>query len=181
MKEAKEVVALEKSEKTTGGAKLILGILAVAAVAGVVGFVVYRIRGKAAAEEALKRDLEAQTLAGEGSISVNGKVKPKWTGGGGGGGGGAGYGGKGYDDALKNTVSDYDAETLSTKECAAPVGGGIAASCGLNGSARASILVKNGRAVGVTVTTDPSQPGVNSCMAGAIQGLSWRSVSGATG
>ena len=74
-----------------------------------------------------------------------------------------------------------DAETLSTKECAAPIGGDIAGGCGLNGSATAKVVVKNGRAQGVTVTTDPPQPGVNSCMSARISGLSWRAVPGVTG
>jgi hypothetical protein len=59
-----------------------------------------------------------------------------------------------------------------------PIAGSIAGGCGLNGSASAKVVVKNGKALGVTVNTDPSQPGVNSCMAARIQGLSWRSVPG---
>ncbi|MRG90485.1 hypothetical protein [Polyangium spumosum] len=35
--------------------------------------------------------------------------------------------------------------------------------------------VQNGRAVGVTVTTNPSNPGLNSCIAGQVRGLSFPS------
>ncbi|MGZ3418981.1 MAG: hypothetical protein ACXVEE_14005 [Polyangiales bacterium] len=179
IKEQKDVAVAEKAEKRAGAAKGTIGIIAVAALLGVVALVYWRIQKGREEEAKRKADEEALSIAGEGSIAGKAKEKPKFAGGGGGGGGG--FGGKSYEDALKNSVSDMDAETLSTKECSAPVGGDIAASCGLNGSATAKIVVKNGRAIGVTVTTDPSQPGVNSCMAGRINGLSWRSVPGTTG
>jgi hypothetical protein len=176
--EQKAVVVAEKREAVAAAGKTTIGILAVAGVLTVAGLVFWRIQAKRAEDAKRKADEDALSIAGEGSIAGAKKAAaaPKWAGGGGGGGGG-----KSYDDALKNSVSDMDAETLSTKECAAPIGGDIAGACGLNGSATAKVVVKNGRAQGVTVTTDPSQPGVHSCMAGRIQGLSWRSVPGATG
>lgn len=178
--EAKAVVAAEKREKTAGAAKGTIAAVVVVGVLAVVGLVVWRIRASAAADEAKKKSDDALVVAGEGSVKGKEKDKPKVAAGGGGGGGG-GWGGKSYDEAMKNTVSDSESETLSVAECAAPVGGGIAANCGLNGKATAKYYVKNGKAVGVSVTTDPPQPGVNSCMAAAIGGLSWKSVSGATG
>ncbi|MBK9263388.1 MAG: hypothetical protein IPM54_26735 [Polyangiaceae bacterium] len=47
--------------------------------------------------------------------------------------------------------------------------------CGVPPSTEVNICaaVQNGRAVGVTVTTRPSNPGVNSCVAGAVRGLSF--------
>lgn len=176
--EQKAVVVAEKRENIAAAGKTTFGILAVAGVITVAGLVFWRIQAKRADDAKRRADEEALSIAGEGSIAAAKKAQAPKVGGGGGGGG---FGGKSYDDALKNSVSDMDAETLSMKECAAPVGGDIAASCGLNGSATAKIVVKNGRAAGVTVTTDPSQPGVNSCMSGRISGLSWRSVPGATG
>ncbi len=176
--EQKAVVVAEKREAVAAAGKTTIGILAVAGVLTVAGLVFWRIQAKRAEDAKRKADEDALSIAGEGSIAGAKKAAaaPKF-----GGGGGGGFGGKSYDDALKNSVSDMDAETLSTKECAAPIGGDIAGSCGLNGSATAKVVVKNGRAAGVTVTTDPSQPGVNSCMAGRIQGLSWRAVPGVTG
>ncbi|GAC1351543.1 MAG: hypothetical protein NVSMB1_05580 [Polyangiales bacterium] len=178
VKEAKAVVALERAEKTGGAVKGTLGILALLALVAMVGLVVWRIKGKADEEARRKQSEEAQSIDGEGSIAAKAREKARRTGGAP---GALAAGGKGYDEAMKSTVSDFEADTLSSKECAAPVGGNIAAGCGLNGSARAQILVKAGKAVGVTVTTDPSQPGVNSCMSSTIRGLSWRSVPGATG
>lgn len=177
--EKKAVVVAEKREAVAAAGKTTIGILAVAGVLTVAGLVFWRIQAKRAEDAKRRADEEALSIAGEGSIAALKKAAAPKVGGGGGGGGG--FGGKSYDDALKNSVSDMEAETLSTKECAAPVSGGIAAGCGLNGSATAKIVVKNGRAAGVTVTTDPSQPGVNSCMAAQISGLSWRSVPGVTG
>jgi hypothetical protein len=47
--------------------------------------------------------------------------------------------------------------------------------CGVPRSMRVSICaaVQNGRAVGVTVTTNPPQPGVASCVAGQVRGMSF--------
>jgi len=177
--EQKAVVVAENREKVAAGAKTTIGIVAVAAVIAIVVVVALKIKKSRDEEAARKLDQNAVSIEGAGSIAGKKKDPPKVAGGGGGGGGG--FGGKSYEDALKNTVSDMEAETLGTKECAAPISGDIAGGCGLNGSATAKVVVKNGRAVGVTVTTDPSQPSVNSCMAGRISGLSWRSVSGATG
>ena len=178
--EKKAVGVAEKREMVAAAGKTTFGIIAVAGVIAVAGLVFWRIQAKRADDAKRRADEEALSIAAEGSIAAAKKASAPKVGGGGGGGGGA-WGGKSYDDALKNSVSDMEADTLSMKECAAPVGGDIAGSCGLNGSATAKIVVKNGRAAGVTVTTDPSQPGVNSCMSGRISSLSWRSVSGATG
>ncbi len=176
--EQKAVVVAEQREKVAAAGKTTIGILAVAGVLTVAGLIFWRIQAKRAEDAKRRAAEEALSIAGEGSIAAAKKAAaaPKV-----GGGGGGGFGGKSYEDALKNSVSDMEADTLSTKECAAPIGGDIAGSCGLNGSATAKVVVKNGRAQGVTVTTDPSQPGVNSCMAARIQGLSWRAVPGVTG
>lgn len=49
--------------------------------------------------------------------------------------------------------------------------------CGVpsNMSVTICAAVQNGRAVGVTVTTDPKNPGIGSCIAGAVRGLSFPS------
>lgn len=178
IKENKAVAQAERVEKAAGAAKGTIGAIAVVAVIAVVGVVVWRIQAKRAEEEARKRD-EAMQVAGEGSIKGQAVAqKPKYAGGGGGGGGY--YGGKSYEDALKNSVSDNDAEGISMAECSA-VGGGIAASCGLNGSATAKFVVQNGHVKGVSVSTNPSQPGVESCMKAAIGGVGFRNMPAATG
>ena len=180
VKETKEVAAAEQMEKATGAAKGTIGIIAIVAAIVVVGLVAWRIKGKAD-EEARRKSEEAMSLQGEGNVKGQeaAKNKPKYTGVGGGG-GGAGYGGKSYDEALKNSISDNDSEGISMAECGA-VGGGVAGACGLNGKATAKFMVQGGRVKGVSVTTDPSQPGVESCMRSAIGGMSFRNMPAATG
>src|SRR5207248_1912188 len=148
IKETKAVAQAERVEKATGAAKGTIGIIAFLAALAVVGVIVWRIQAKKAEEEARKRD-EAMQVAGEGSIKgQNVAQKPKAAGGGGGGGY---YGGKSYDEALNNSVSDNDADGISMAECSA-VGGGVAGGCGLNGTATAKFVVQNGRVKGVSVS-----------------------------
>ncbi|GAC1553335.1 MAG: hypothetical protein NVS3B10_15130 [Polyangiales bacterium] len=178
VKETKAVAQAERSEKAAGAAKGTFGIIAVIAAIAVVGVVVWRIQAKRAEDEQRKARDAAMQVAGEGSIKGQTvATKPKFAGGGGGGGG---YGGKSYDDALKNTVSGNDEEGISMSECSA-VGGGVAAGCGLSGSATAKFVVQAGHVKGVSVSTDPPQPGVESCMKGAIGGMSFRNMPAATG
>jgi hypothetical protein len=49
------------------------------------------------------------------------------------------------------------------------------AACSVPASTKVTVCaaVQNGRAVGVTVTTDPSTPSLNSCIAGQVRGLSF--------
>jgi hypothetical protein len=177
VKEEKEVAKAEKVERAAGAAKGTIGIIAFVAVCAIVGVVVWRIQAKKAEEEARKRD-EAMQVAGEGSIKGQTVAqKPKA---GVGGGGGGYYNGKSYDEALNNSVSGNDDEGISMAECSA-VGGGVAGGCGLNGSATAKFVVQAGRVKGVSVSTNPSQPGVEACMKAAIGGMSFRNMPAATG
>ncbi len=85
-----------------------------------------------------------------------------------------------FEEALKSQVTEADADTLTTKECASPVGGQLAAVCGLTGKASASLAVRNGRLIGATVTSEPDQPTVNECLRDRIRALTWRAVPGVT-
>jgi eukaryotic-like serine/threonine-protein kinase len=55
--------------------------------------------------------------------------------------------------------------------------GGYLNSCGVPSNMEVNICaaVQNGRAVGVTVSTRPSNPGISSCVAGAVRGLGFPS------
>ncbi len=55
--------------------------------------------------------------------------------------------------------------------------GSYVAACGApsNMSVNVCAAVQNGRAVGVTVTTNPSNPGISSCIAGRVRGMSFPS------
>ena len=177
VKEQKAVVLAERSEKTAGAFKGTIGVMLVIGVVAVCGVVAWKIKGSH--DDAQRdRDTSNVSISGEGSISTakTAPPKPKWTGGAGGG----GYAGTSYDDALKNSVSGNEEEGISMGECA-QAGGDIALGCGLSGKATAKFVVQGGRTKGVSVVTDPPQPGVNSCMAARIGSMSWRNMPAATG
>jgi hypothetical protein len=177
IKEAKAVVAAEKREKAAGASKAVIGVIAVAAVIAVAVLVALKIKGQHDEDERKRLAQDNASLKGEGSVAAAQKEKPKPTYGGGGKGGGY-AGGSDFDTALKNSISDMDAESLSPAECGNPIGTGIAAACGLDGKAWVKVAIQNGHALGVTVTTDPDQPGVNSCIASSVRGIAWRSTGG---
>lgn len=83
-----------------------------------------------------------------------------------------------YEDAVKGAASDTEAETLAAAECTSPIGGDLASSCNLAGRASIKLAVRNGKAAGVTVTSDPDQPAANACIKSLVVGLVWRSVPG---
>jgi hypothetical protein len=149
---------------------LVVGVL------GAVVFGIYSIQ-KARAEKAERqKNDEATSIAAEGSVKAKEGEKKKVASGGGGG----GYGGRSAEDALKNAVSGMDDDTLIGGECTGPIGNDVALGCGLSGFARVKAVVQKGRAIGVTVTTEPNNPGVNACMAGRVSGISWKSTPGAS-
>ncbi len=86
-----------------------------------------------------------------------------------------------YDDALKSSVGKGDDAMLSTKECAAPLSGSLALDCGLEGTAKVPGLVKLGKPVGLTVSSQPAQSSFERCMRKRISTTSWPSATGATG
>jgi hypothetical protein len=65
-------------------------------------------------------------------------------------------------------------------ECAAPLGAGIVANCGLSGSAKIHVLVQKGKALGATVTVTPAHPDFVRCVRKEIAAATWKSVPGAT-
>jgi hypothetical protein len=86
-----------------------------------------------------------------------------------------------YETALKASTSNMDDETLSTKECSAPLGGDVAMACHLNGDAKVQVVVQKGKATGVTITMGTPKASFASCMRKKIAAMEWRSVPGATG
>lgn len=90
-------------------------------------------------------------------------------------------GGMSCDGARRKYVEDYDKAAppdLSAGAYGAVLNkGSYLSSCGVPSSMSVSICaaVQNGRAVGVTVTTTPSSPGIASCISGAVRSLSFPS------
>lgn len=85
-----------------------------------------------------------------------------------------------YDVALKSSVSKDTDDTLSMKECAAPVSGGLAAECGLSGSATVKVVVQHGKATGLTVMSTPPKPAFVACMRKKLGEATWKDVAGAS-
>ncbi len=123
------------------------------------------------------------------AVDVSGGLGPGKSGpnaGGGSLGGGSGgrpilAGGMSCEGAQAKYVEDYSKDAppdLTAGAYGAVLNrGGYLNSCGVPPSTEVNICaaVQNGRAVGVTVTTRPSNPGINSCVAGAVRGLSFPS------
>jgi hypothetical protein len=86
-----------------------------------------------------------------------------------------------YETALKASTSKDDDATLSTKECAAPLGGEVAAACHLSGDAKVQVAVQNGKAIGLTVTMSPAKSSFAHCMRKKVAAASWPSLPGVTG
>lgn len=90
-------------------------------------------------------------------------------------------GGMSCEGAQAKYVEDYSKDAppdLSAGAYGAVLNrGGYLNSCGVPPSTEVNVCaaVQNGRAVGVTVSTKPSNPGLNSCIAGAVRGLSFPS------
>ncbi|MGZ3419105.1 MAG: hypothetical protein ACXVEE_14635 [Polyangiales bacterium] len=86
-----------------------------------------------------------------------------------------------YETALKASTSKDDDATLSVKECAAPLGGDVAAACHLAGDAKLQIAVQNGKAIGLTITMTPPKSSFAHCMRKKVAAASWPSQPGVTG
>lgn len=86
-----------------------------------------------------------------------------------------------YDDVIKKSVSKDDDVTLSTKECAAPLGGELASTCHVEGTAKLQVAVQHGKAVGATVSVNPPNREVIRCLRKHVAAETWKDVSGVSG
>ena len=179
--EDKAVIVAAEGDKKRGIAKSILAVSVVIAIAAVLGVWFYlRPRAK---NDQIK-------VAGDrvGTVEVNGDIKGKkktgpGAGGGGGTGGAGGYsGGTSFDSVLNGTNQTIDMNNandtpdLTNQQLAAPLmHAGFVTGCGAPDDMKVTVrvAVKMGRAVGVTVTTNPPSPGVAACIDGAVRRISW--------
>jgi hypothetical protein len=185
VKEKRELEAVVTAEKQGAQYKALIGAAVIAIfLAGAAG-AWFRFRPNR------ERDREIQ---GENSQSVDvdgGLGTGKKTGPGGGpmpGGGAVGpgvhpvlAGGMSCEGARAKYVEDYDKSAppdLSANAYGNVLNKGTYLNaCGVPSNMGVTICaaVQNGRAVGVTVTTTPRNPGISSCVAGAVRGLSFPS------
>lgn len=185
--EEKEVVRAVAAEKKSGITKTLVGAVVVLALAAGIAFFLTRKKGTR------DEDFEIAIDRGSGSVDLDGGIggKRKHPGGGGGGGGGAGGGGgqgggtsgggTSFDDIMNNnnqTVTIGAAQTpdLTRQQLAAPLQhAAFIGACGAPDDMHVTVqvAVKNGRAMGVTVSTNPTSPGVAACVAARVRGLQW--------
>ena len=187
VREEKEVVLAVAKEKKSGIAKIVIGIAVVAAVLAVPA--VWFVAKRGTRNERVAVDIDY----GAGSVDLDGGIKgrKKPTGGGGayhGGGtpGAGGAGGQGgvadngsgsFESALDNNVQEMnmggaDTPDLTRAQLAAPM---RSAGCGIPKGIKVTVqvAVQMGHAVGVSVSTDPPNAGINASCAGWARGLSW--------
>jgi hypothetical protein len=179
--EKREVAKVEKAEKKAGAAKFIIGIVAALALLLVGLFFVVRSVGSRKDTGDLSDDPSAVDLSGGGSLK-GGKKAAKGGGGKGGGGGGGGFvGGMSYEQALASnnqeiTIGAKSGPDLTDAQLAAPMrNAAFISGCGAPNSMKVTVkvAVKNGRAVGVSVYTNPPNPTVAACIDRHVRGLSW--------
>jgi hypothetical protein len=178
--EEKAVVRAADADKKRGVAKSIIAGSVVVALAGVLAVWFFKVRGTHSDEI---------TVAGDrtGTVEVNGDIKGKnkKTGGGGGGGGGGGpgfSGGTSFENILNNnneTVTmgqAQDQPDLTNAQLAAPLRhASFITGCGAPDDMKVTVrvAVKMGRAVGVTVSSNPPSAGVAACVDRSVRGLAW--------
>jgi hypothetical protein len=179
-KEKKEVAQVAAAEKKAGAAKFIIGgILAVALLGVGVAFVVKQVGSRKDGAD-LSDDPSAIDLSGGGSLK--GQKKAATSGGGKGGAGGGFVGGMSYEQALATNNQEINmgggkgGPDLTDAQLAGPMrNAAFISGCGAPDSMKVTVKVaiKMGRAVGVSVYTNPPNPGVQSCVDRHVRGLSW--------
>jgi eukaryotic-like serine/threonine-protein kinase len=182
------VVNLQSKEKKANIAKYIVGGAIAIALVGAGGAWFLQKRAERQAANDTLDDGPGTDLSG-GAGLTGGKRAQAGGGGkgrrGGGAGGAAGGGGGG---SFESAQDNYNEEIkmggpagqpdLTQAQLGAPLnGGGVVTGCGTPGDMKVviQVAVQNGHAVGVTVTTNPSNPGISACIAGRVRGLSWPS------
>jgi eukaryotic-like serine/threonine-protein kinase len=181
--EKKAVIQLEKSEKKAGIAKyLVGGTVAVALLAGATLYLVKKA-GSRTDGSALVDDPNGMDLTSDGGLKGSARAGGGRGGGGRGGGGRAGGGGGGqdYEAALNGNVQEVDMNggggpDLTNAQLSAPMrNASFLGSCGAPNDMKVSVrvAVKMGRAVGVSVTTNPPDGAVASCIDRHVRGISW--------
>lgn len=180
IKEKKEVAQVAAAEKKAGAAKFIIGgVLAVALLGVGVAFVVKQVGSRKDGAD-LSDDPSAIDLSGGGSLK--GSKKASAGGGGRGGGGGGSFpSGMSYEQALASnnqeiTMGAKTGPDLTDAQLAGPMrNAAFISGCGAPDSMKVTVKVaiRMGRAVGVSVYTNPSNGSVASCVDRHVRGLSW--------
>lgn len=184
-KEIERVVIAES--KATRSKAVVIGS-AIAGICGLGVIVFFSVRQFRRTEVDYQGD---QAISIETDAGIKGQTKKgpgggPWTGGGTGPAGGGNYpvlrGGMSCEQAMDTYVTELKMAGNKPDMTAGAYGGvlnngGYVISCGAPMSMTVNICaaIQNGRAVGVTVTTDPPNAGIASCIAGRVRGLGFPS------
>jgi eukaryotic-like serine/threonine-protein kinase len=176
--EKKAVERVAQAEKTAGAAKSTIGILVVLALAAGAALWFFQVRGSR------KDDVEVaddSTL----DLSLDGGIrgqKHRGAGGPGSGGHAAGPGGMSYEAALAANPQQIDMNghatgpDLTNQQLSGPMQNAtFLSACGAPESMKVTVKVaiKMGRAIGVSVYTNPPSGGVAGCVDRAVRNLAW--------
>ncbi len=179
--EKKAVAEVEKSDTRRGIAKTTIGLAVLALLLGGAAIWFFKVRGSR------NDDVDVADDPNASDIELNGGVKgTKHAGGGRGGHGGGGNfpSGMSYEQALNSNNQEVtigagnSGPDLTDSQLSGPLkNGGFISACGAPSSMKVEVRVaiKLGRAIGVTVVTDPPSPGVSSCIDHAVRGMGWPS------
>lgn len=178
----KDVAKVEKAEKKAGIAKFIVGGILAVSLIGVGGTWLVKKVGERKDGGDIGDDPSAIDLTGGGGLK-GGKKAGGGKGGKGGprvGGGGGGAGGASYDEALNEgselNMNGSKTPDLTDQQLHGPMANAsFISGCGAPGDMKVTVrvAVKNGHAVGVSVSTNPPNPGVAGCVDRHVRGLSW--------
>jgi hypothetical protein len=182
--EKKEVAKVESAEKKAGAAKFIVGGLLACTLLGVGGWFIYKQVGSRREGGDVGDDPSALDLAGGGSLKGGKKASAAHGGKGSamGPGGGAFAGGMSYEAAIASNNQEINmggpkgGPDLSDAQLAGPMrNAAFISGCGApdNMKVTVRVAVKMGRAVGVTVYTNPANQQVAACVDRHVRGLGW--------
>ncbi|MDP9148418.1 MAG: hypothetical protein M3O36_00535 [Myxococcota bacterium] len=181
--EEKAVFRAADADKKRGIAKSIVAVSVVLALGGVLAVWFFTRRGTRSETVVVAKDRT-------GTVEVHGDIKGRKravavaaAGGGGGGGGAASYSnGQSFESVLNGNNESVNmgqapgAADLTDAQLSAPLRhASFVSSCGAPDDMKVTVrvAVRMGRAVGVTVGTTPSSPGVAACVDRAVRGLQW--------
>ncbi|MGH7285779.1 MAG: hypothetical protein ACRELY_30030 [Polyangiaceae bacterium] len=179
--EKKAVAEVEKSDTRRGIAKTTIGLAVLALLIGGAAIWFFKVRGSR------NDDVDVADDPNASDIELNGGVKGTKHGGGRGHGGGGGAGfpsGMSYEQALNSNNQEVTigagngGPDLTDSQLSGPLkNGGFISGCGAPESMKVEVRVaiKLGRAIGVTVVTNPPNQGVTSCIDHAVRGMGWPS------
>jgi hypothetical protein len=183
--EKKEVARVVAAEKKAGLAKSSIGLVVVAAIAAGAALWFFQVRGSRKDDVEIVDDSNLD-LSLDGGIN-GAHHKQRGPGGPGGHGGAGGYspGGMSYEAAVAANPQQIDMNghvtgpDLTDGQLSAPMSnmGRFLNQCGAPDSMKvtARVAVKQGRAVGVSVDTNPPNGGISSCIDHLVRGLTWPS------